>query len=357
MKDLDKELESIPPIDSSESEPLEGTSSSSPMVGASFLSFEWDEFRRQCTIKATVPGAKRTRVSAGYAPNDYNIGTKVTSGESGTLVVKDLAHGNGEVLYLEARSETTDAYQHIDEVAKISIPIPNPILGVLIPSCGQIVAGEEKKYIVDIIEKKKGLSTCTPRWQVGDRVVMKAPCPLGGGIAPPGAVRTTLRGGVFGNRLAGNVTVTDKGFFHYHFLYPNVVNTSNDWSGYGIVRDVKMMENDGYPLDTVYMDFSEVTNAPGEYDFWLETISGNPGADDYTFDLKFYKQNGNGGAGGAFLPIHGTKVRTIVPSTTWSIDLDFASGLDASNSGTFVSGQYKHAGDDWTFAIRWEKVQ
>ena len=148
----------------------------SPVAGAAFIGFNWDELRRECTILGTAPGAKQTRISAGYAPNNYNIGTKVTPGEYGDLVVKDLNHGNGEILYLEAMPEATDNHKYIDEVAKISIPIPNPILGIWTPTCEAIAAGAERKYIVDIIEKKKDANSCTPRWKVGDRVVRIAPC-------------------------------------------------------------------------------------------------------------------------------------------------------------------------------------
>lgn len=148
----------------------------SPVAGAAFLGFNWDELRRTCTILGTAPGAKQTRISAGYSPNNYNVGTKVTAGEYGDLVVKDLAHGNGEILYLEAMPEATDNHKYIDEVAKISIPIPNPILGIYTPSCEDKALGKDQLYIVDIIEKKKNTTTCTPRWKVGDRVVRIAPC-------------------------------------------------------------------------------------------------------------------------------------------------------------------------------------
>lgn len=148
----------------------------SPVAGAAFLGFNWDELRRTCTILGTAPGAKQTRISAGYAPNNYNVGTKVTPGEYGDLVVSDLAHGNGEILYLEAMPEATDNHKYIDEVAKISIPIPNPILGIWTPTCEDVAKGVEQKYIVDIIEKKKDANSCTPRWKVGDRVVKIAPC-------------------------------------------------------------------------------------------------------------------------------------------------------------------------------------
>lgn len=148
----------------------------SPVAGAAFLGFEWDELRRTCTIKGTAPGAKQTRISGGYAPNNYNIGTKLTPGEFGDLIVKDLKHGNGEILYLECMPEATDNHKYIDEVAKISIPIPNPILGIWTPTCEDLAAGREQQYIVDIIEKKENATTCTPRWNVGDRVVKIAPC-------------------------------------------------------------------------------------------------------------------------------------------------------------------------------------
>lgn len=143
-----------------------------PVADAAFISFVWDDVRRTCTITATAPGAKQTRISAGYASNNYNVSTKLTAGETGTLVVKDLNHGTGQVLYLEAMPEAVDNHQYKDEVAKISIPIPNPILGIKTYPCG---TGQPQEYIVDIIEHKTN-NTCTPRWQNGDRVVKKNPC-------------------------------------------------------------------------------------------------------------------------------------------------------------------------------------
>lgn len=144
----------------------------SPVADAAFINIVWDDVRRQCTITATAPGAKQTRVSAGYSPNNYNIATKVTAGETGTVVVKDLNHGSGQVLYLEAMPEAIDSHKYKDQVAKLSIPIPNPILGIRVPRCG---SGQDKEYIVDIVEKKKNCSV-TPRWQNGDRVVKKTKC-------------------------------------------------------------------------------------------------------------------------------------------------------------------------------------
>lgn len=148
----------------------------SPVAGAAFLGFEWDELRRQCTIKGTAPGAKQTRISAGYSPNNYNIGTKLTPGEFGDLVVKDLNHGSGQIAYLECMPESTDNHQYIDEVAKISIPIPNPIIGVWTPPCEDDAKGVKQRYIVDIVEKKENC-TVTPKWKNGDRVVKIAECP------------------------------------------------------------------------------------------------------------------------------------------------------------------------------------
>lgn len=143
-----------------------------PVADAAFISFDWDDVRRTCVITATAPGAKQTRLSAGYSPNNYNVSTKLTPGEVGTITVKDLDHGSGQILYLEATPESIDNHQYKDEVAKISIPIPNPILGVKSYPCG---SGRDSEYIVDIIEHKKN-NTCTPRWQNGDRVVKKNPC-------------------------------------------------------------------------------------------------------------------------------------------------------------------------------------
>lgn len=144
----------------------------SPVADTAFISFDWDELRRTCVITATAPGAKQTRLSAGYSPNNYNVSTKLTAGETGTITVKDLNHGGGQILYLEAMPEAADSHQYKDEVAKISIPIPNPILGIKTYPCG---SGRDSEYIVDIIEHKKN-NTCSPRWQNGDRVVKKNPC-------------------------------------------------------------------------------------------------------------------------------------------------------------------------------------
>lgn len=146
-----------------------------PVANAAFLGFDWDELRRTCTIRAEAPGAANCRIQAGYQPNVYDIGNKLTTGEVGELVVKDLNHGTGQILYLQATPESSSGYQYLDEVAKISIPIPNPIIGLVTPSCEDEANGAEQKYIVDIVEHKTN-NTCTPRWQNGDRVVKKDPC-------------------------------------------------------------------------------------------------------------------------------------------------------------------------------------
>lgn len=148
-----------------------------PVANAAFLGFDWDDVRRTCTIRAEAPGAANCRIQAGYSSNVYDVGNKLTSGQIGTLVVKDLNHGSGQILYLQAVPEASDGHQYTNEIAKISIPIPNPILGVHTPSCEKIEAGAEREYIVDIIEKKKGSSACTQRWQNGDRVVKKDESP------------------------------------------------------------------------------------------------------------------------------------------------------------------------------------
>lgn len=157
------------------------TTAYSPVANAAFLGFDWDELRRECTIRAEAPGAANCRIQAGYAPNSYTIGNKLTSGQVGTLVVKDLNHGSGQILYLQATPESSDGHQYLNEIAKISVPIPNPILGLVTPSCEDIERGVEKRYIVDFVEHKKN-NTCTPRWQNGDRIVKKGACPGGGEV-------------------------------------------------------------------------------------------------------------------------------------------------------------------------------
>lgn len=146
----------------------------SPVANAAFLGFDWDELRRTCTIRAEAPGAANCRIQAGYAANNYNIGNKLTTGEIGELAVKDLNHGSGQILYLQATPEASDGKKFTNEIAKISIPIPNPILGVYTPKCENTVA--KQQYIVDIVEKKKDTCVVTPKWQNGDRVVKISKC-------------------------------------------------------------------------------------------------------------------------------------------------------------------------------------
>lgn len=137
----------------------------SPVAAAAFLGFDWDDVRRVCTIRAEAPGAANCRIQAGYAANTYDIGNQLTPGEVGTLVVSELNHGSGQVMYLQAVPEATNGHQFINEIAKISVPIPNPILGVR-------TGTDKKQYIVDIIEHKAG-GTVTPKWKNGDRIVKK----------------------------------------------------------------------------------------------------------------------------------------------------------------------------------------
>lgn len=143
-----------------------------PVANAAFLGFDWDELRRTVTVRAEAPGAANCRIQAGDAPNKYNLGNQLTSGEVGTIVLKDLPHGDGQALYLQAVPEASNGYQYINEIAKVTVPVPNPILGVLTPPCG---SPEEQRYIVDIVEKKADCSV-TPKWQVGDRVWVKDKC-------------------------------------------------------------------------------------------------------------------------------------------------------------------------------------
>lgn len=150
-----------------------GDSIQAPVANAAFLGFEWDELRRTCTIRAEAPGASHCRIQAGYAANVYDIGNQLTPDSVGVLTVKDLQHGNGQIMYLQAVPESASGYQYTNEIAKVSVPIPNPILGVRVPPCE---SGEEKEYVVDIVEMKDNCTT-TPRWQVGDRVVVKDQCP------------------------------------------------------------------------------------------------------------------------------------------------------------------------------------
>lgn len=144
-----------------------------PVANAAFLGFDWDELRRTVVVRAEAPGAANCRIQAGNAPNNYNLGNKLTTGEVGTITLKDLPHGDGQALYLQAVPESSNGHQYTNEIAKVTVPVPNPILGVLTPGCD---SPDEQRYIVDIIEKKANCAV-TPKWQTGDRVVVKAPCP------------------------------------------------------------------------------------------------------------------------------------------------------------------------------------
>lgn len=144
-------------------------------VGNTTLAVSWDDARRSCTITATATGAPNMRVEAGYSRNNYTIGSKLAVGTSCALTVSDLNHGTGQLLYIHAIPENADGTQYAAQEIFRTIPIPNPILGVLRPSCEEQAAGAKQLYIVDIVEHKTN-NTCTPRWQNGDRIVKKNPC-------------------------------------------------------------------------------------------------------------------------------------------------------------------------------------
>lgn len=142
-----------------------------PPAPAQLTSYDWDEVRRSITIKAKSTSANSVAISAGYAPNDYTLGTTVDSGDTATYTLKDLNHGTGQVLYISATPQAYDGYAYEAQSAKISIPIPNPIIGVYTPACDK----GDPQYIVDIVEKKADCSV-TKKWQNGDRVYRRKPC-------------------------------------------------------------------------------------------------------------------------------------------------------------------------------------
>lgn len=144
----------------------------SPTGGATFSTYTWNDTRTSCEIKATAPGAKYLRITAGTTPDGKEAGEILAAGANGILTVSNLDHGNGQALYLSAIPEASDGHQYGESATYSQILVPNPILGVYKDKCG----GNDDLYIVDIIEKKKGETTCTARWQNGKRVVVVDKC-------------------------------------------------------------------------------------------------------------------------------------------------------------------------------------
>lgn len=144
-----------------------------PTGKATFSTYTWNDTRTSCAIKATAPGAKYLRINAGSAPNLSDIGTILAVGANGTLTVSNLDHGSNQALYLSAIPETSDGHQYGESATYSQILVPNPIIGIYKDKCG----GNDDLYIVDIIEKKKGETTCTARWQNGQRVKVVQQCP------------------------------------------------------------------------------------------------------------------------------------------------------------------------------------
>lgn len=130
----------------------------SPVAKAAFASCVWDERRHIATITATALGAANTRLGVGRSSNNYDLSNELTVGNTGTATIENPEHGEGQVLYLEAVPVATDGTRYEHEAAKLSIPIPNPILGVTADK------GSEHRYIVDIVEHKKN-DKITPKWQ------------------------------------------------------------------------------------------------------------------------------------------------------------------------------------------------
>lgn len=142
-----------------------------PPSPAEFVSYDWDDVRRELTIVAKSENASTMSISAGYSPSAMNAWSNAMVGDTVKLTVKDPNHGTGQIIYVDATPLAYDGHSYTAQSAKISIPVPNPILGLYIPPCGQ----GDPQYIVDIVEKKADCSI-TPKWQNGDRVYRKRGC-------------------------------------------------------------------------------------------------------------------------------------------------------------------------------------
>lgn len=127
---------------------------------ATITDITWSDSRRSVTISASAD-AFGCMVYAGLTPNSYDV-----SGRD-SVKLSDLEHGNNQAIYIRAVGIDEGGNEYADGEVFQTIAIPNPILGV--------VCGDEKEYIVDIVEKHANQDV--ERWKIGDRVVTVDKCP------------------------------------------------------------------------------------------------------------------------------------------------------------------------------------
>lgn len=136
--------------------------------------YSWNDTRDTLTItaKANSDYAEYMQIKVGYDDDSTPLtlwqgstgSTPVTSGWSQSATIPYPDHGAGQFIYVKLRSRYKDNTWEEGDV--FAIPVPNPILGIA------TYTGQNKKYIVDVVEHKSD-NTVTPLWQNGQRIVKK----------------------------------------------------------------------------------------------------------------------------------------------------------------------------------------
>lgn len=146
------------------------------VIGQSQInSATWNDTRTTINITASAENATAITMNAGYSPNSSDILSLTTPGVNGTLELSDLNHGSNQMLYISVIPLDAENNEHLELATYAVYPIPNPIIGI-VKTC------DETKYIVDMVEKKRGATGCSEKWKNGKRVVIKEKCAGGGEV-------------------------------------------------------------------------------------------------------------------------------------------------------------------------------
>ena len=210
------------------------------------ITYQWNDTRDTLSVYASAPDtAQEIQVAYGYT----NSADQVISGLNGTTrktgQIQYPNHGTGQKLYLFTRVKASGNW--FSWKPRATVNVPNPILGIAVLPNGT------KKYIVDIVESKKGGKNLLKLQNMGTTDQSQPPI-----ILNDNAVRTTF------TKEAG---VGTTGFIYTPFMQfePNTDYVLS----FNMTGAVSGLNKSG---------MARLNNGPTEQtwtDKWSELISGN----------------------------------------------------------------------------------
>lgn len=304
----------------------------------------WNDTRTTISITASAENASAITINAGYLPGGSDILGLTNPGTSSTLELSDLNHGSNQMLYISVIPIDAENNEHPELATYAVYPIPNPIIGV-IKTC------DETKYIVDIVEKKRGATNCSERWKNGQRVVVTPPCEdMPGKAIPTSVIRDVLS--TTDNIMSGKISVNTNGSCHYVFNTQDSNQLSGPtWSDYIILSDG--VNYSPTNLREIYYDFTSLKEVGTTYNIWLNTLSGSWGEPNNYTAVQLLINYKDGTDIRVPLSVDGTKFPITIQDEVDSIQLEWVWTQSQGRPAIIMPTK---SGDAVDFTIEWQKT-